>query len=102
MLPLSWSLKGTLVVFETLYGFNCLQSGVLFFIEYLPFLQDEDREVVLRRMQELTANNFENIVPISAKNGDGLQKLTDKIRDVVEELRLGNGSEELPIANDSM
>ena len=57
---------------------------------------------MLRRIQELTANDFENIVPISAKNGDGLEKLTDKIRDVVEELRLGNGFEELPLANGSL
>ena len=56
----------------------------------LPFLNDEEKEFVLTRIKDFSRNDFENVVDISAMNGDGLLTLTDKLREVIVSLEEDN------------
>ena len=53
----------------------------------LPFLENEENDIVREKVIELCKTKHEHIFPISAINGTGLEMLTDKMHDIVENLR---------------
>jgi len=55
---------------------------------HLPFLENEENDIVREKIIELCRSKQENVFPISAINGTGLEILTDKMRDIIEKLKV--------------
>ena len=67
--------------------FNIIRYCVLSFPVDLPFLQSKENDVIRERILELCEKKEENVFAISAKTGTGLDILTDRMREIVEEMR---------------
>lgn len=73
------------------YYCNSVGPNTIFLVLVdLPFLQSEDTDIVRAKILELCKNQLASVFPISAKFGSGLGTLTDKIRNVIDELRLNS------------